>query len=186
MASGAELILIRHGATVAPGRLNGRTDVALATRPGPVALVPDGLWVSPATRARETAAGLFPGLAMREDARLWEQDFGDWDGRDYSDLPDLGEMSREALADHAGGGGESFRAMVTRVRPALEEAAEIAWAGKSRMVIVAHAGTVRAALALALEDTASALAFEVGHLAATRLRCHASGFAVAAVNEPLS
>ena len=68
----------------------------------------------------------------------------------------------------------------------MEAAAELARDGDAPVVVVAHAGTVRAALALALGDAAPALAFEVGHLRATRLRCHALGFAVMSVNEPLA
>ena len=108
---------------------------------------------------------------MREDARLWEQDFGDWDGRPYADLPDIGNLDRAALADHRPKGGESFADMVARVAPALREAGRQAREADAPIAVVAHAGTVRAGLALATGDMPGALAFEVGHLSATRLRC---------------
>ena len=54
------------------------------------------------------------------------------------------------------------------------------------VAVVAHAGVVRAALALALEDVPGALAFEVDHLSMTRLRCLADGaFSVISVNGAL-
>lgn len=180
----AELILIRHGPTDAPGRLHGRSDPGLAEAPARAAFAVDAIRVSPARRARATAEALWPGTELREDARLWEQDFGDWDGLAYADLPDLGELGREALADHAPPGGESFAGMAARVATALREAGATA---EGRVAVVAHAGTVRAGLALALGDTPAALAFEVDHLSATRLRClPGGGFSVIAVNEALA
>jgi len=123
---------------------------------------------------------------MREDARLWEQDFGVWDGRDYGDLPDLGTLGGPALAHHAPEGGESFSDMAARVAPALHDAARAALA-EGPVAVVAHAGTVRAGLALALDDVSGALAFEVGHLSATRLRCLTGGvFSVISVNGVLA
>ena len=181
----AELILIRHGETDSPDTLNGRTDVGLAARPGPVALDVGAVWVSPASRARETAAGLFPGRGVTEDERLWEQDFGVWDGVAYADLPDFGELSLADLAILKSENGESFSEMVGRVRPALEAAAALALQQERRVAIVAHAGTVRSALAVAMRAEAAALAFQVPYLGATRLRCHPGGFAVTAVNEVL-
>lgn len=179
----AELILIRHGATDAPGRLHGRSDPGLAEVPARAGFAVDAVRVSPARRARETAAALWPGLEPHEDPGLWEQDFGDWDGLAYTDLPDLGELSRKALADHAPPGGESFVDMAARVAPALHDAAR---AG-DKVAIVAHAGTVRAGLGLALRDAASGLAFEVEHLSATRLRClPGGGFSVISVNGALA
>lgn len=184
--STGELIIIRHGPTVGAGTLNGRTDVALAVRPAPVSLEIAALWVSPAVRARDTAAGLFPGVAQRPDDRLWEQDFGVHDGAAFGDLPDAGRLSKHELADLRSEGGESFHEMVSRARPALEEAASAARAAGRSVAIVAHAGTVRAALAMALEDAPAALTFQVSHLGATRLTCFEGGFAITAVNERLA
>lgn len=182
----AELILIRHGPTLRPEALHGRTDIGLKARPAPVSLEIEGLWVSPAARARETAMGLFPGATPREDARLWEQDFGSWEGMLYSDLPDVGALPRDELAVLTGEGGESFSSMVARVRPALEEAASEAIGRGSRVAVVAHAGTVRAALTLAMGEVSAALAFQIAHLGATRFRCYPGGLAVTAVNEVLA
>ncbi|MGR3513723.1 MAG: histidine phosphatase family protein [Paracoccaceae bacterium] len=177
---------MRHGKTVSPGTLNGRTDVALAARPAPVTLEPFAVWVSPARRARETAAGLFPKAAIKADDRLWEQDFGRFDGVAFADLPDLGALSKADLADHTPEGGESFQDMAARATPALREAADLALGAERPVVVVAHAGILRAALAMAMEAPAAALAFQIDYLGAVRLLCLDDGFAIMAVNERLS
>lgn len=181
-----ELIVIRHGPTDSPATLNGRTDVGLVSRPAAVAIDVAALWISPARRARETAAGLFPNLAPVADARLWEQDFGDWEGRRFEELPDVGALSKVELAALKAEGGESFHDMTARARPAILEAAAAAQQADKPIALVAHAGIVRVALALALEDATAALAFQISHLGATRLTCYEGGFAVTAVNERLT
>jgi alpha-ribazole phosphatase len=181
----SELLLIRHAPAQTDGRLCGRLDVParlddraafarLATVLGGVRQVV----TSPALRCRQTAEVLFPGIALAEDSRLWEQDFGIEDGMAYADLPDLGPLRREALADRRAAGGESFADMTARVIPALEEFS----AREGSVVVVAHAGTVRAGLALALGSVPAALAFEVAPLSLTRLRRHDGVFSVACVN----
>ncbi len=177
-ASGAsELLLIRHAPALSGGRLCGRGDVAadcadvaafgrLAAAVGRF----DRLIISPALRCRQTARALWPERAPdASDPRLWEQDFGGWEGLPYADLPDLGPLPPEALAAHRPPGGESFDDLCHRAHPALIEAAADAHLRGGRVVIVAHAGTVRAALALALGGPGAALAYEVAPLSLTRL-----------------
>jgi len=185
VASG-ELIIIRHGRTVSPETLNGRTDVGLAEHPGAVTQALNALWVSPAIRARDTAKGLFPNVDHVVDARLWEQDFGVLDGKRFSDLPDIGSLSKSELAALKADGGESFHDMAARVEPALREAALVAREAEHPVAIVAHAGVVRVALAMAMESATAALAFQVAYLGATRLTCYEGGFAITAVNETLA
>lgn len=172
-----ELILIRHAPALAGGRLCGRTDVAadLSDPVGIAALAagvgaPARLIASPALRCRQTAAALWPGQDAPTDERLWEQDFGAWDGLAHDQIPDLGSLAGAALADHRPPRGESFADVCRRIGPAL---AGIAVTGPA--TIVAHAGTVRAALALALGAPAPALGFEVAPLSATRLARLSSG-----------
>ncbi len=181
-----ELIVIRHGKTVSPETLNGRNDVALAQQPEPVSLKIGALWVSPAIRARETAAGLFPDHKQKIDARLWEQDFGVMDGMAFADLPDIGVLSKPELADLKAEGGESFHDMAARAEPALREAAALALDSDAPVAVVAHAGIVRVALAMAMEAAPAALAYQIAYEGATRLSCFEGGFAVTAVNERLS
>ncbi|KAB2886264.1 MAG: histidine phosphatase family protein [Albidovulum sp.] len=172
-----ELILIRHAPAQAGGRLCGRTDVA-ADCSDLAALAalrlgvgdPGRIVVSPALRCRQTAAALWPDAGAEENPALWEQDFGAWDGRATGEIPDLGPMTSSALAEHRPPGGESFADVCARVGPALT-----ALATGGRVTIVAHAGTVRAGLALALGAVAPALGFIVAPLSMTRVTALPAG-----------
>ncbi len=167
-------------------RLYGQTDVPAdmthhdAASPAIVGLqqaVGDvDLWItSPAQRCRTTAQRLASGENLQEDPRLWEQNFGAWEGFPLANLPDLGPLSAAELADHAPPGGESFRDVCARVTSALHDIHDRAHHRArendiSRIAIVTHAGVVRAALALALGHVPSALAFEVAPLSLTHIR----------------
>ena len=107
------------------------------------------------------------------DSRLWEQDFGEWEGLSYEAVPDVGTMRPEELAKHRPPGGESFEDVYARVQPALLDAAS-EWSD-ARVAIVAHAGVVRAAIALALGSCAGALSFEVRTLSLTHIRVLTGG-----------
>ncbi|MHA7876331.1 histidine phosphatase family protein [Roseivivax sp.] len=184
----SELVLIRHAPADHGGRLVGRTDVP-ALLPEPEALAPltrllSGARVvtSPALRCRQTAEALFPGTEATQDARLWEQDFGAEDGLPFAELPDLGPLSRSALATRRPPGGESFTDLVARCRPALEELAREAAKGQGPIAVVAHAGVARAGLSLALGLPDAGLAFEIAPLSLTRLRAYDGGLSVIACN----
>lgn len=203
-----ELLLIRHAPARHGGRLCGRTDVpaqlpAVAGLAQARALLAGcAVVTSPARRCRETAAALFPGAPLPEDARLWEQDFGVEDGLPFADLPDLGALRLSALAGRAAPGGESFAAMAARVIPALEELQARVRAEARPIAAVVHAGTIRAALGQVLGqesgqepgkepghvvgDVWRGLAFEVAPLSVTRLRCHPQGVSIIATNAELT
>lgn len=179
----SEWLLIRH-APVETGRLAGRADLP-ATLPAAPMLERiraetgrfDRLLASPAQRCTATARALFPQASVAIDERLMEQDFGHWDDLPYADIPDLGPIPATELSRHAPPGGESFEQACARIAPALLAA------GPGRTVFVAHAGTVRAALALVLGSPALALGFEVAPLSSTLVRALPGGqFAVAYVN----
>lgn len=183
-----ELVILRHAPADHGGRLCGRTDVA-ACLPAPARLDPlrsllagcDSV-SSPARRCRETAKALFPSRDPVTDPRLWEQDFGAAEGCAFADLPDLGTLSLDELARYAAPGGESFADKVARVDPALRQfAARVRQSGP--LVLVAHAGTARAALGLALGQPALGLKFEIAPLSLTRLRCLPDGMSIIATNE---
>lgn len=169
-----ELLLIRHAPADDGSRLHGRRDVA-AVLPSATELVAvrrvigrvDRVISSPALRCRQTAEALFPGQPATVEPRLWEQDFGAWEGKALADLPDLGPLTRDDLARHAPPGGESFAALYARCTPALTE---LAGTG-GRVALIAHAGTIRAALALAAGSVAAGLAFEIAPLSLTEIRC---------------
>ncbi|MES2432747.1 MAG: histidine phosphatase family protein [Pseudomonadota bacterium] len=181
-----EIMLIRHAPALTEGRMAGRRDVdadcsvalAFAALRGAVGAA-DHWRVSPARRCVQTAAVLWPDLALEQDARLWEQDFGAWEGVPFAELPDLGELSGPALAAHRPQGGESFLDLYARVVPALLESAGLG----GRVVIVAHAGVIRAALGLALGAAELGLAFQVAPLSLTTIVALPGGaFSIAGVN----
>ncbi|WP_295043055.1 histidine phosphatase family protein [uncultured Paracoccus sp.] len=182
-----ELVLVRHAPADSGGRVCGRRDVAALLDPAALAALSRGLAdcgavvSSPALRCRQTASALFPGRHVPTDARLWEQDFGTQEGALAQDLPDLGDLNRTSLAALSAPGGESFAQMAARAGPALADLAVQARAA-GPVAVVAHAGTVRAGLALALGDIPAALAFEIAPLSVTRLRCLPGGFSIICVN----
>lgn len=173
----AEIALIRHAPALDGGRMAGRRDVPCAAVPADVAAALRAaargrVLASPARRCVATAEAVFGGCGT--DPRLWEQDFGDWEGVAYADLPDLGPLSAEALAAHRPPGGESFADLCARVQPVLA-------ALEGPVAVVAHAGTVRAALALAV-GVPGALAFQVAPLSLTRMVRGPGGWSVVEVN----
>lgn len=181
-ARGDELVLIRHAEVVGDRRLAGRRDVECVL-PSAVELAAvraavgamNGVLSSPARRCMSTTAALFPRIEAVIDARLWEQDFGDWEGMAPGDLPDLGPLDGAALATHRPPGGESFTDVVDRVSPVLAEVT-------GRQALVVHAGVVRAALAQVV-GAGPALAFEVAPLSVTRItRLEGGTWSVGAVN----
>ncbi len=180
-----ELILIRHAPALTGGRLCGRTDVPAdcsdTTRIAALRAAigaPGRIVTSPALRCRQTAAALWPATTPEADPALWEQDFGVWDGMAAGGIPDLGPLSPDDLVRHRPPEGESFADLCARTLPALTRLAD-----GGRVTIVAHAGTVRAALALALGAVPPALAFEVAPLSLTQLRAApGAGWSIGAVN----
>jgi alpha-ribazole phosphatase len=134
---------------------------------------------SPARRARETAAAL--GLVVSLDPAFGEQDFGHWTGRTHEEIRRNSEAAYDefwrAPANNRPPGGESFIEQIARVRAGIEALP----AGK--LVIVTHAGTIRAALAVALElPPDSALCFVIDPLSLTRLDRLDNAWRVVAVN----
>ena len=176
MFSSTDLVLIRHADADTQGRLCGRTDVGLAdaatkAMTGLARLLPsvDEIWSSPALRCRLTASQLWPMASVYEDERLWEQDFGAWDGMAHEDIPDLGDLSRAEIVGLRPEGGESFGDLCDRASPALRALAETTEVGP--VVAITHAGVVRAALSMVLGEATAGLAFEIRPLSITRFRC---------------
>lgn len=171
--------LLRHAPAITEGRIAGRRDVAAACdRPADFAWlrarIPSGrgtILCSPARRCLQTAAAL--DLQPTICPALWEQHHGRWEGCRHADLPDLGRLSLGDLAAYRPEGGESFEDMAARVRSLLRGLSD-------DTLIIAHAGTVRAALSLVVGP--AALAFEVAPLSTTVLRCFETEWAVEQVN----
>jgi alpha-ribazole phosphatase len=188
---------VRHAPVPDPeGRITGRLDLpcdisdtecfaALANRlPRNPVLVESGLMRCGQTIGGLEAAGLALLPAMVEPG-LVEQDFGRWQGRTWADLAVAKDADLALFwqnpATAAPPGGESFAAMVERVRPVIDRlCAE--QAGRD-IVAVAHAGTIRAALAVALDITpGAALCFVIEPLSLTRIDRLSSGWRVLGTN----
>lgn len=118
---------------------------------------------SPARRCRGLAEALCAhtgnSLTTRSDPRLWEMDFGAWEGQRWDALPR--SLLDQWAADVAGfhpPGGECFRDVVARVRDCLRTL-------ETPHLIVTHAGVVRAAVhVLAGLSLTDAAAVEVPYL----------------------
>ena len=126
------------------------------------ALPEDAVWVtSRLSRAIKTAKAIseagaatgldFPEPAIEED--LGEQNFGDWQGLSWDQMKETDAETYDAFwADPARSrppGGESFTDLIIRTGAVIERLTE---RHKGRdIVAVAHGGTIRAALAVALE-----------------------------------
>ena len=153
-----ELVLVRHGATEGnelhryvgmrtdePLSEAGRAQCARALVPGDVTKV----YVSPLLRARETAALLFPQARLCEVPGLEEFDFGAFEGKTADELVDDGAYRSWVDGWCVGRcpDGESREDFVRRSNTALEGVLRTAHAqGERRVVVVAHGGTIMAAL----------------------------------------
>jgi broad specificity phosphatase PhoE len=128
--------------------------------------------VSALRRTHQTAAALNGAGAKLVEPDFNEQHLGQWQGRTYAEIDADGGARLHptwiAPADVAPPGGESFAAVQSRVAAAITRLTP-QLRGRD-VVVVAHGGTIRAALAMALDlDPARALAFSVDHVSLTRI-----------------
>ncbi|HJT06695.1 MAG TPA: histidine phosphatase family protein [Stellaceae bacterium] len=181
---------VRHApVTVNNGRCYGQTDVPCdcsndAAFAGLAKLLPkDAVWVtSTLQRTHMTAAGIvraglpgpdpIPGPGVIVERDLAEQHFGDWQGVTYAELAELNGNRWPrfwlAPATHAPPGGESFVQLMARAHPAILRLSQ-AHAGRD-IIAVTHGGTIRAALAQALDLAPEAtLAVSIDNLSLTRI-----------------
>lgn len=161
-----ELILMRHTSVAVDASLvYGRTDVdvassfpaeAEAARARLSVIWPEGPTIiisSPAQRCQRLAQHL--GTVDRVDERLWEMGFGAWELQRWDALPrdELDAWSHDFVLVHPPG-GESYGELALRVHHALREIVESTRQSANsdeRVLVVAHGGVIRAALAHYLE-----------------------------------
>jgi broad specificity phosphatase PhoE len=191
--------LIRH-APVAPEHLvncYGASDVPVApvctaTSAALAARLPRPAhwYVTPLSRTTATAEAImrcgYGQVPLAVEPAFIEQDFGALQGVPHDVLP-----SRLARPPHpfwiidpdeVPEGGESASSLVGRVGPALERLAA-AHAG-GHVVVVAHGGSIRAAIAHAMAiPMRAALHFSIRNQSVTRLFRNDGGWHVLAVNE---
>ena len=186
MREDCRLWLIRHAPVAGPKGVIHSSDAAAGTGDDAAfaalrAKLPAGAteFASPSVRTLETAAAL--GLRPKPEPNFREQDFGAWTGRRHDDLArELGARYREfwrAPADSRPPGGESFADQIARVRDGLSALPP------GDVILVVHSGTVRAALAIALDaGPEPALRFAIDPLSLTRIDQLTSGWRVVCVN----
>jgi alpha-ribazole phosphatase len=180
---------IRHAPVDHGGRIYGQQDLSCdcseaANFSGLAEQLPrDAVWVtSNLRRTHQTAraiirAGLpgpesIPGPEALVIDDLAEQHFGVWQGLAYEELHQrrASEFHRfwHAPAHLVVPGGECFLAVIERVSRAVHQLIET-YAGRD-VIAVAHGGTIRAALVLALGlDPEAALAFTIENCSITRI-----------------
>ncbi len=188
---------VRHAPVPGPeGLLKGRLDLPSDTSDSAAfaaqaARLPRGASAVTSTRlrARQTFAALVAGgLAVAPpvaEAGLDEQNFGRLEGRIWGDVesdPDLAAFWIDP-ANYVPEGGESFAQLVARVSQAID-AIGARHRGQD-IVAVAHAGTIRAALAVALGISPyAALSFAIDHVSLTRIEAVGEAWRVVGVNRP--
>ena len=148
------LVLMRHAQPlIAAGVCYGATDMAAdtsatqrATQELAPLLAPDTqLWSSPLRRCMQLSQALRTcrsDLTIREDPRLAEMDFGDWEGWRWADIPraELDAWTAQFWQLRFGG-RESVADLMARVGAAWHEAG----ASSRPVAWVTHAGVIRAA-----------------------------------------
>ena len=146
--------------------------------------------VTPLARTRRTAEAIFaagyPRAPLATEPALIEQSLGEWQGLPHAALPERLTLPPHPFWPHAAlehpPGGETLTHVIARVGAALERLAA-AHEGED-LVIVAHGGAIRAAIAHALRigpDTV--LQISVQNLSLTRLERHPDAWRVVCVNE---
>lgn len=144
------VFVVRHGATDAGARwcAGRRMDPPLnaegqaqARAAAAACRIVDRIVTSPALRAQQTAAAWRRPMVI--DERLWERDFGSWEGQPWADLwdqlPPSATASQEAYAAWTPPGAETLEQVWSRVAAARRD-----WSRPGRrVVLVTHAGPLR-------------------------------------------
>jgi broad specificity phosphatase PhoE len=147
-------------------------------------------YVTPLSRTRATAAAIFaagyPEATLTVEPEMNEQDLGELQGLPHDVFaerllhkphPFWSIASQERPP-----GGESFADVAARVGPTIEKL--VARHRGEDVVIVAHGGSIRAAVSHAMAiEPAAALSFSIKNLSLTRLEKQGEDWRVAAVNE---
>ena len=150
-----KIYLLRHGVTEynTQKRYQGQRDIPLSTK-GRAMLRradfdPEVVYVSPLTRARQTAKILFPEARQVVVPDLREMNFGTFEGRNYIEM----EQDPDYLAWVASNcestcpDGERKEDFSARVCAAFAHLVDQAFAeGKDQLVILAHGGTQMASM----------------------------------------
>lgn len=152
-----QFVVLRHGKTAGnlQKRYIGRTDeplceqgIAQVRSVGEISSV-SRVYVSPLSRARQTAAIAFPHAEQVIVSDLREMDFGDFENLNYRELSHNAAYRAwvagncEARCPHGESKDDFTRRTANAIRNLLRTAASC---GEDQVIIVAHGGTVMAAM----------------------------------------
>lgn len=176
---------VRHAPTDPGGRIIGHTDIP-ALEPDSVSLTrtavmlqgADVVLCSPLARCRTTVEMLrkaSPALPHPMfEAGLKEQHFGAWEGHPYSTVDAWDGLDLKAMADLIPPEGESFLDLIERTKRVIARAGA-QFSGQT-IAVIAHAGVIRAAVALALDvPPHRGLSLCIDPLSVTSLTDHGDG-----------
>lgn len=168
-----EIYLLRHGQTVSPGTYTGISDTQLSEEgfrqvrsiaPLLAEIQPEHCYSSPLIRCRKSVELLDLECFCSYDDDLREVNFGRWEGLSFAEISDNDEeLLRKWLTLKDGftfPGGDSVSAFHNRIATwfcslLMQETYE-------RILVVAHAGVIRAGLCYLLTiDARQAFSFEV-------------------------
>lgn len=190
------LVFVRHGAASdVQGRCIGQTDLPLSAKGAreitalQINTTVRKIVASDLARAHESTRLLAEQLrlSVARDARLREMNFGDWDGALWSELELSDGQRLSDWMDHwrtaAPPNGETVDALAHRVAWWLDEQLVDESLSESTVIVVAHAGSIRAAICL-LTGTPLDKMFEipVEHAHATIVEVSAAGATITASN----
>lgn len=154
------LYLIRHTRPdIAPGICYGQLDIGTAasfeTEANDILRhLPELELVIVSPLLRANRLGKFLAQAqqceLRNDTRLIEQHFGDWEGKNWDDIPrhEIDAWAAD-VTGYAPPGGESARQLMLRMQAFI---GDLARQPQRHIALVAHGGSIRAMLAL-IADT---------------------------------
>lgn len=171
---------IRHAPVEKTAGYTGQTDVPALMPERPPLWTPDKdalCFVSPLQRAVQTAQwlGLEP-PRLRMVPALMEQHFGAWENQPYDEVWQRAQHQYDWSRPEAirPPGGESFADVCERVGHWLEEC--LARHAGTQLVVVAHAGPIRAALRHALNvEPGEVLSYDIGNCSLTHITYGADG-----------
>lgn len=173
-----QVVLMRHAeAQRPPGLAIGQFDVPLSETGLAAAVTLAGRWphrrptrivTSDLERARETAKTFAKAFQVRVrlDADWREASIGMFEGRPFAELeqtmPDALDDWYQHWRERGPPGGESWAALKTRVARAVKRV--YSTRGEGPTLVVAHLGSIRAAIAVLRGDDAAALELPLGPL----------------------
>lgn len=149
MSGAARLYLMRHGTPEGAGRLLGATDAPVTAEglaacvEGARGLPVECIVASDLTRSLDCARAIAGACDVTVDPRWRELSFGNWDGLAPSEVDAAALAAFQTNPDAAPPpGGERWSALVGRVAAALDAI------DPRPTLVVAHAGSIRAALSV--------------------------------------